>query len=325
MHSIKISNFKFKIIFLLTSCFVILFVFWASISPVKAQNNLPEGITVKPSIMSVDLALDPPEYTLTYINNTDSDIKLELSVQDFTELEEGYKISFLEGKDAENYKYSLSSWISFENENLELIPGQEKSVKVFIDDQRITLGGHYASILARAIQQNVEKEINLNPVLSSLLFVRASTGREIENGDISTLRPERNFINFPDNFILRFQNSGNVHVVPYGKLIITDMLGNQVATGILNEGSLNALPESIRRYDIPIIANSKFMLPGIYTAKIDMNFGKSKKELSRTTIFFSQGSLNFLYFGIIPIVIAILLLILRRRMKKGLRKQKVKS
>jgi len=140
----------------------------------------PQGITVIPSIAHLDLAQDKPEYELTYINNTKSDINLLLSVQDFTELEDSYKIDFLQGKDALNYKYSLSSWISFENKNLQLSPGETKSIKIFIDKNRITKGGHYASILAEIVQENQKGKINVRGMLSSLLFVRASTGQEVE-------------------------------------------------------------------------------------------------------------------------------------------------
>ena len=320
-NSIKIKNFELKTV--IATCFMILLVFWASVTVADAQNKLPAGISVIPSIMYLDLALDPPEYTLTYINNTKSDIKLELSVQDFSELEDDYKINFLETKDAASYKYSLSSWVTLENKNLELTQGEEKSIKVFIDKARITKGGHYASVLARSTQQNVEKQININPVISSLLFVRASTGKEIENGKISTFRPDRNFLNFPENFVLRFENSGNVHVIPYGQIVITDNFGNRVANGILNEKSLDALPESIRKYDIPIIHDSQFMIPGIYTAKIDVHYGNSQKEISRTTIFFSQGSFNFAKIGFVIIIISIIGFIAYKRIRKRKNLQRI--
>ena len=95
---------------------------------------------------------------LTYANNTKSEINLVLSVQDFTELEDSYKIDFLTGKDSANYKYSLSSWISFENKNLDLAPGEKKSVKVFIDKNRITKGGHYASILPKSRRRKINSK-----------------------------------------------------------------------------------------------------------------------------------------------------------------------
>ena len=55
-----------------------------------------KGISVTPSIIHLDLAVDPPEYVLTYENNTNADITLLLSLSDFNELEESYKINFLE-------------------------------------------------------------------------------------------------------------------------------------------------------------------------------------------------------------------------------------
>jgi hypothetical protein len=279
----------------------------------KAQTT---GITVTPSIAHLDLATDAPEYELTYANNTKSEINLVLSVQDFTELEDSYKIDFLTGKDSANYKYSLSSWISFENKNLDLAPGEKKSVKVFIDKNRITKGGHYASILAEIQAPENQQQVNIKAVLSSLLFVRASTGKEIEEGKIDTFEPLRDGIDYPDTYILRFKNSGNVHVIPYGLIQVFDPLGNLVTKGALNDNSLDALPESIRRYDTNVTTYQKILLPGIYTAKIDLHFGKTNQKLSMTIKFFSQGMFNFIKIGLALVIILLVLLYLRKRIIK---------
>ena len=279
----------------------------------KANAQEQSGITVIPSIMHLDLAEDKPEYILTYVNNTDTEINLLLSVQDFTELEESYKISFLEGKEAENYKYSLSSWISFENRTLQLSKGEKKTVKIFIDNQRITKGGHYASILAEIVQPEKKEEVNVKAVISSLLFVRASTGQEIEEGKISSFRPLRDFIEYPDTYRLSFENSGNVHVIPYGLIEVFDPLGNRVAKGAFNEDSLDALPESIRRYDTLVTTYHKVLLPGIYRAQVKLHFGKSKKEVSFSTTFFSQGSFDFIKIGLGLFLLTALAIYIRRK------------
>lgn len=307
-----IKNFKLKIN-LLICIFAYLLI---SAQSANAQHPAPKGITVIPSIMTVDLAKDAPEYDLKYINNTNSDITLVLSVQNFSEIDEGYKINFLEEKDASNYKYSLSSWISFSNKNLELTPGEEKTVKVFIDKERMTQGGHYASILARVNQPNSKEKINVNPVLSSLLFVRADTGNEVESGKISSFTPERKLSDFPQSFILRFQNSGNVFVVPHGKIEITDPRGKIVSKGIFNEGSLNALPESIRSYSVKTNPNSKLLLPGIYTARADLHFGESNQKLTQEIKFFSWGSFNFIKIGVVIFIILIGIYFIRRKRGK---------
>lgn len=295
---------KLKIILLLAFCLL-------PFSKADAQSQT--GITVSPSIIHLDLASDAPEYTLTYLNTTKTDINLLLSVADFSELEEGYKLNFLDPKDALNYKYSLSSWVSFENKTIQLSPNEKKSVKIFIDKARITKGGHYASIFAEIIQPNVDKQVAVKAILSSLLFVRASTGLEIEDGKIASFTPIRDNIEYPDSYMLRFENRGNVHVVPYGLIEVYDSFGNLTSKGILNEGSLDALPESIRRYDTKVINYKKVLLPGFYTARISMHFGNTNKKLSTSLKFFSQGSFDFLKIGLGTIVLLILILYLKKR------------
>lgn len=294
--------------------FIILFLLLIPIPSTFAQNK---GISVTPSISHLDLKIDPAEYILTYENNTNADITLLLSLQDFNELEESYKINFLESKDAKNYKYSLSSWVTFENNRLQLSPYEKKSIKVFIDKDKITKGGHYASILAEIEQSEDEKKVQIKGVLSSLLFVRASTGKEIEDGKIRSLRPQRDGIEHPDTFILRFENSGNVHVVPYGYIEIFDPLGKMVAKGIFNENSLDALPESIRRYDIKINPYQKIFIPGNYSVRAYLHFGKTNKEIYLNSSFFSQGSFDFAKIGLIILfsIISIVYLYKKRRKK----------
>lgn len=291
--------------------FVYLFIF-ALVAP-SAHAQTQKGITVTPSIIHLDLATDASEYTLTYLNTTKTDINLLLSVADFNELEEGYKLNFLEGKDAQNYKYSLSSWISFENKTIQLAPNEKKSVKIFIDKSRITKGGHYASIFAEIVQPVTDKQVNVKAILSSLLFVRASTGLEIEEGKISSFTPIRDGLEHPDSYMLRFENKSNVHVVPYGLIEVYDFFGNFVSKGILNEGSLDALPESIRRYDVSVKNDKIVLLPGFYTAKISLHFGKSNNKLSSSIKFFSQGSFDFGKIGLGALVLVFIVLYLRRK------------
>jgi hypothetical protein len=311
----KIQKFrsKFKTFYFLISLLTFTFLL-LTCNKVVAQAQ-PKGVSVSPSIAHIDLATDPAEYILAYTNNFDSDITLSLSAKDFTELEDSYKLEFLSQNQAENYKYSLSSWISFENANLQLNPHETKSVKIFIDKDRITKGGHYASILAEIVQNPNQKDISIKAVISSLLFVRASTGKEIENGKISSLEPLRDNFDYPDKFLLRFQNNGNVHVIPYGLLEIYDPLGSLVAKGILNEDSLDALPESIRSYTIKTNTVEKILLPGFYKVVLNVHYGKINQKVSQSITFFSQGSFDFIKIAAGIILVLIVLLILRKRKK----------
>ena len=266
--------------------------------------------------MHIDLSKDPAEYELTYINNATYPVSLTLSVQDFSQLNDTYQIEYLSAKDAANYKYSLSSWISFENSNLELGPGEQKTVKVFIDKDRITKGGHYAAILAEIGSPDNKQGSNVRAILASLLFVRANTGHEVEDGKVVTFEPSRDWFDFPDSFIVRFQNNGNVYVVPYGLVQIYDPLGNPVAQGMFNISSLDALPESIRRYDISIEPVQKVLLPGFYTARVNLHYGNSDKKTSAMVKFFSQGSFDFVKIGVGLVIAVLIALYLRKKLKQ---------
>ncbi|HVZ66917.1 MAG TPA: hypothetical protein VG917_01515 [Patescibacteria group bacterium] len=268
-------------------------------------------LTVSPSIIDIDLAIDKPQATISYTNETNKPMKITLSAQDFSELEDGYKLKFLDQKEAANYKYSLSSWITFENNNLELAPHEKKDVNILIDSNRLTRGGHYATIQAEIVQEKTNKPVLVRAILSSLLFVRANTGYEKEEGQIVSFGPSRDGIELPQDFVVRFQNSGNVVVVPYGLIKITNPLGQLISKTVLNQDSLQVLPESIRRFDVTVAKPDHFSPPGIYTAKINMHFGKSNTNIEKTVTFFSQGSINLVLAGIIIAAVLVIFLLIR--------------
>ncbi len=159
-----------------------------AVADTSAQN-----ITVTPSIISIDLATDQPQAALTYTNETAETIELHLSAADFAPLEDGYKLQFLEEKDARNYKYSLSSWVHFELNDMTLNPKEAKTIKVFIDKDRLTTGGHYGTIQAKWTRSKDKSQVPTNIILSSLLFVRTAHGNETEEAQIDDFKQIQNF------------------------------------------------------------------------------------------------------------------------------------
>ncbi|HSW96474.1 MAG TPA: hypothetical protein VLF89_01475 [Candidatus Saccharimonadales bacterium] len=267
-------------------------------------DTLPQYITVTPSIINLDLATDPPEAEISYTNTTANTIELHLSVADFAPLEDGYKLQFLEGKDAKNYKYSLSSWVHFETNDITLNPKETKTVKIFIDKDRLTTGGHYGTIQAEWTREKDQSPVPTNLILSSLLFVRTNHGNETEEANINDFRQLQNFYLFPENFVLKIENTGNVEINPHGLVEIKDIFNHTVAKGFINENSLLALPESVRRYDIAIQNQQSYILPGIYHADMYIHFGEKNTIIRKSITFFSQGSSNLiLYFiGLIILI-----------------------
>jgi hypothetical protein len=76
----------------------------------------------------------------------------------------------------------------------------------------------------------------------------------------------------PMGISLRFQNSGNVDIVPRGRAMLVDPFGRVVAKGIINEDSARILPESFRVYHLKLSPLSAYVLPGPYTVMTEYRF-----------------------------------------------------
>lgn len=254
----------------------------------QSSNN----VSVSPQLVNLDLSLDLPEAEYSYTNNTSQTIEISLSMQDVKELEDRGIPGLLDQNQSKNYKYGLSSWASFSNSNLVISPGETKKVTVFIDKERLSIGGHYAAVLAEIRQRDDEKSLKVRAILSSLLFVRTGSQLEIEEALITEFNLSQDYLAFPKTSNFRINNTGNVDIIPRGILKIYDPFGREIARSIVNEGSLITLPESIRKYTIPVNLNKAILPPGVYKASLTLTYGKKTLELTTSTNFFSLGSLT---------------------------------
>lgn len=223
-------------------------------------------------------------------------------MQDVKELEDRGIPSLLDQNDAKNYKYGLSSWATFSNKNLVIAPTETKKVTVFINKTRLSQGGHYASVLAEIKQLSEGKTVKLRAILSSLLFVRTGSDSEKEEGNITSILHESNYLAYPSAITFRLQNTGNVDLIPYGLVTVSDPYGRQVSRSAVNENSLITLPDSIRKY-VVVIKNDRFLPPGFYTAKVELTVGKKKIKIVKEERFFSLGSMSMKSISVILIVL----------------------
>ena len=270
----------------LLAIFLLSYFFLSSTTKILAQNV----ITVTPQLIQLDLAAEKPEAEYFYKNETNQTIELSLSIQDVKELEDRGVPGLVDPKESKNYKYGLASWAKFSTNSLVIMPGETKKVTVFIDSQRLSIGGHYASILAEVKQLDKEGPVKLRAILTSLLFVRQGGGHETESAIIYELKNTASFLEFPRLLSFRLNNTGNIDLTPYGRIDIVGPFGKEVGFGIINEDSLITLPESIRKYEVDI-KTSGFLLPGIYTAKLSTHYGKKNAKTELETQFLTLGSL----------------------------------
>ncbi len=273
------------------------------LSTTHARAQSKNSIMVSPQLIQLDLSKDPPEAEYTYTNNTSQTVELSLSMQDVKELEDRGIPGIIDPNVTKDYNYGLSNWARFSNNNLVILPGESKTVTVFIDKTRLTLGGHYGSVLAEIVQKDNQKTVKLRAIISTLLFVRSGSEYEQERANIVQISNDSELFSFPSTITFRLQNTGNVDLTPYGIISVTNPLGNEVARGIINEDSLITLPDSTRRYIVKINKYADIVLPGIYQTTVKLKYGKHKFALEESSYFFILGEVNkYLVIGIVVMI-----------------------
>jgi hypothetical protein len=170
--------------------------------------------------------------------------------------------------------------------------------------------------VAEIKQDNAPKTLGLTQAISSLLFVRGANGSYTSSATINDFSLPTQRGSFPELATMRFNDTGNVELVPYGEVILSNWRGKMVAHGIVNTDSLITLPENIRNYSIPIKKQVNIIWPGYFTAKIQIHFDGQKNSITQEKKFFSLGS--FSVQEVIYALAAIMLIafILRRALHK---------
>lgn len=288
---------------------LVVFIFFV---PQPSFAQMKSGIEVQPSYVDVDLRAEEgqEEITISYTNHSQNSIILELYPMDFRSTNPSGGIGFV-GQNVEEYSYSLSSFLSFETNRLDLEPGETKTLQIAARNrQDLTPGGHYAAVIARQLQEDSSQTI-VSPAVSSLIFLR-KIGGESYNLSLKEMSwPRTVSFSYPPTITLLFQNEGNTHLTPTGRMEVKDIFGRLLFAGNLNEGFVKVLPESQR------------FIP-VYLRQVSPNFPLSINTLTlRGTDSFKKVTFQrtdvFVY--IHPLVLLILLLMFGsigiRRLRKG--------
>lgn len=281
-----------------------------------------KGITVTPAIVNIDLQSGQAKanFELTVTNNTKQDQVLTLSSIDFEASNQLGGLSF-QGSDVN--KHGLASWLDYGKEPIGLAPGESKSIPVIVDNRAdLSPGGHYAAVLFKANSATSSEGANrvaLNPVVSSLIFVRKLDGAQskLELLQISTLNT---VLSMPDAANITIKNTGNVQETPRGIVTITDPFSHEVSRGILNTDSNQVLPESTRLFQTPLIDTGRAWIPGKYTITVQYRYEGSVKV--------KQASATFWYINpvgiaslVVLVAIAWIVIQNRRNVRRNLRRK----
>jgi hypothetical protein len=232
------------------------------------------GLTISPAFQEVllDEKATTKDFTVSVSNHSQTSVVLRVSVYDFGSLDESGGVAFLGGTNDLEKKYALASWVRPAKDVLTIAPDTTETLSVTIENRdSLTPGGHYGAIAFKtedaAVQESDGDMVSVNQLFSTLVFVK-KVGGEIYQLELKESSYTGNLVRLEDVLRLRFENSGNVHVVPRGRVEVTDPLGRLIAKGVINQESAIILPESLRAYSVRLASMARSFIPGRYTMTI---------------------------------------------------------
>lgn len=273
------------------------------------------GIVANPAF--IDVVLEQPkeekQIEISYSNNSNQTITLEFFALDFRQKDEFGTIGFL-GEESKSFSYSLSSFLQFETNALVLEPHEKQILKVLVQNREdLSPGGHYSAIIARQKTEIVQgSDAQVAPALSSLVLLRKEGGERFNLSLKELDWPGRSVVfSHPKKVVLTFQNEGNVHLVPYGRLEIRDFTGRLVYKGVVNTSSLRVFPETRRVITVDVKKVDWSLPMAIETVSVT-----GRDSLEKTN-FLSQQSYLYVHPGMLLLLFAavVVLFSLFRRKK----------
>ena len=236
-----------------------------SISPLKHELTIEAG-QQKSEVIKVT-------------NNSNSAITLYTSKEDFIAGDDTGTPTFVKPQNETSDIYSLSNWITIENNNITLAKNETREVRFTVKvPPKGEPGGHYGAIFFSpgapsgsqvAVVQRLGVLILIN-VPGDIQVVGNLNGFQIGVKKETTFTELSDFKDFPIVFETKFKNDGNTHLKPTGKIELVDENGdtlknvgkeaivspagafigeNMVDYIPVNDGLGNVLPKSERRFE----------------------------------------------------------------------------
>jgi hypothetical protein len=213
---------------------------------------------------------------ITLANRISDNRTFELYVEDIAGGVDGASIQLLGD---ERGPYSLRDYISFPGNTLTLALGERARIPISITiPPDAEPGGYYGSVLVTTVRDEgtaptEDAPATRSPIIARLgiLFFVTVPGVVERSGalrDLSLIGAPWWYEEGPINFGVTYENTGSVHLNPYGELRVTNMFGEEV--GYVQLDPWFVLPKALRTREITW--DREFLL-GRYTATINVNRG----------------------------------------------------
>ena len=222
---------------------------------------------------------------ITVTNRISDNRTFKLEVEDVYGSDDPTKTVALSGD--ERGPYSVQDYISFPKDTVTLALGERARIPITITiPPNAEPGGYYGSILVSTVRTpgSGADTAPRSPIIArvgSLFFltVPGDIDRSGETKEISTILDKWWYEKGPIEFGILYENTGSIHLNPYGEVSITNMFGEEV--GFVELEPWFVLPKSLRLREISW--DREFLL-GRYTitAKVNRGYDDIIDEVSTT-------------------------------------------
>ncbi len=249
----------------------------------SAQESL--SLSVSPTLF--DMTANPGqtwESNVRVINSNPYDITVYAESVNFAPQEESGSPKFVSINEEDSKGSTFAEWIALDKKEI-IIPAEQTSEIPFTINVPFDAppGGHFAAMLigTKSPEDQIERpQLKTSQVVTSLVFLRV-TGDIIEKGSIRAFRSTKKLVEKPEiTFELRFENNGNVHILPQGEIRITNMWGQERGLIPVNRSTLfgNVLPDSVRKYSFTWAGEWSLADMGRYTAVASLAYGDNGRK-----------------------------------------------
>lgn len=282
------AHFKKLILGAFIAAFVITPLFAVSAHGQATNANAADGLQISPALIEVN---GEPGSTYTIqirvTNVTASDLTFDSEVNDFSSKDESGNASVNLDTSLPNAS-SIRSWVSV-IDSFSLKARESRNVNATLSiPVDAEPGGHYGVIRFSGRAPTIDGSgVGTAASAGSLVLVRVA-GTVDESLDLITFQTSQNntwsgFFKYgPVDFVMRFENNGNVHVKPIGQIEIRDIFGNKVETLSVNPDKGNVLPLSIRKFQSTLDRQWMF---GRYTADLSVAYGTTGQAIVKSISF----------------------------------------
>lgn len=233
-----------------------------------------EGLTVSPLRKEIDITPGTSlDGTLTVINSTDKSIKVNLSAEEFSVINQQYDYAFTAESDA-------TKWVTFNNAEIDLTAGESKKVKYSVGvPLSAEPGGWYVSLFTSTDVKSSDENVNSRQRIASLLYITV-LGDVTRSGHLVSLTSPW-MAGGKSIWSAALQNTGTTHFRSRYNVQIQNLFGHSMVVSKLGDALI--LPGTVRLVtdELPLP-----QLPGLYKIVYTIGLGDTPAKVETRFILY---------------------------------------